>query len=113
MKFEFSADVKGLPAAQVKCSFECTAEELSIMLSDPVYQQLGKKLVNEVSFKPQQPQNCPDRRNQHNHRQQPDIEHMRRVYEADRKCQKAHDAAVDTAIKGLQNLIDRIISSKH
>ena len=60
MKLEFSAVVKGVPAAEVKCNLECTAEELSVMLSDPVYQELGKKLINEVSFKPVQQKQAED-----------------------------------------------------
>ena len=49
MKFEFSADIKGVPAAQVRCCIDCTAEELSIALSDPVYQDLGKALISKLS----------------------------------------------------------------
>lgn len=52
MKFEFSAVVKGVPAAEVKCNLECTAEELVTLISDPVYQGLGQKFINEVSFAP-------------------------------------------------------------
>ena len=55
MKFEFSMDVKGVPTANVHVALECSADELVTLISDPVYQQLGKKLAEEVSFKPVQP----------------------------------------------------------
>lgn len=54
MKFEFSMAVKAVPTADVRLSLDCSAEELSILLSDPVYQELGRKIIQEVSFKPQQ-----------------------------------------------------------
>lgn len=52
MKFEFSMDVKGVPTARVDCKFECSPEELVTLISDPVYQGLGQKFINEVSFAP-------------------------------------------------------------
>lgn len=52
MKFNFKLDVKGVPTANCSCEFECSPDELTILISDPVYQELGKKLINEVSFKP-------------------------------------------------------------
>lgn len=52
MKFEFSMDVKGVPTANVNCKFECSPDELVTLISDPVYQELGQKLIREVSFAP-------------------------------------------------------------
>lgn len=52
MKFEFALDVKGVPTANVHVALECSAEELVTLISDPVYQGLGQKFINEVSFKP-------------------------------------------------------------
>ena len=52
MKFEFSMDVKGVPTARIDCKFECSPDELVTLISDPVYQGIGQKLINEVSFKP-------------------------------------------------------------
>lgn len=52
MKFNFKMDVKGIPTASVTCEFECSADELVTLISDPVYQKLGQKLVEEISFKP-------------------------------------------------------------
>lgn len=52
MKFEFSMDVKGVPTARIDCKFECSVDELTVLISDPVYQRLGQKLVEEVSFAP-------------------------------------------------------------
>lgn len=52
MKFEFKMDVKGVPTASVACAFECSADELVTLISDPVYQKLGQKLVEEISFAP-------------------------------------------------------------
>lgn len=52
MKFEFSIDVKGIPTAQAHVSFECTNDELVTLISDPVYQELGRKLIREVNFAP-------------------------------------------------------------
>ena len=52
MKFNFKLDVKGVPTANCSCEFECSPDELVTLISDPVYQELGKKLINEVSFKP-------------------------------------------------------------
>jgi hypothetical protein len=54
MKLEFSLTVKAVPTASINISIDCNADELSIMLSDPVYQELGAKLINEVSFAPKQ-----------------------------------------------------------
>ena len=56
MKFEFSLTVKAVPMADCHLSIDCNAEELAIMLADPVYQALGAKLVNEISFAPKQEQ---------------------------------------------------------
>lgn len=52
MKFEFNMALKAVPSANVTCAFECNADELSLMLADPVYQELGAKLIREVSFAP-------------------------------------------------------------
>lgn len=52
MKFNFNMTVKGLPTADIKCEFECTNDELVTLISDPVYQELGRKLISEVSFAP-------------------------------------------------------------
>lgn len=52
MKFNFKMDVKGVPTANLSCEFECTPDELVTLISDPVYQGLGQKFINEVSFKP-------------------------------------------------------------
>lgn len=56
MKFEFSLTVKAVPMADCHLSIDCNAEELAVMLADPVYQALGAKLINEISFKPQSEQ---------------------------------------------------------
>lgn len=55
MKFEFALDVKGVPTANVHVALECSAEELVTLISDPVYQGLGQKFINEVSFAPKAP----------------------------------------------------------
>lgn len=54
MKFEISLDVKGVPTANVHVALECSADELVTLISDPVYQKLGQKMVEEVSFAPAQ-----------------------------------------------------------
>lgn len=56
MKFNFNMAIKGLPTADIHCEFECSPDELSMLISDPVYQKLGQKLVEEVSFAPKEPE---------------------------------------------------------
>lgn len=103
MKFNFKLDVKGVPTANCSCEFECSPDELSIMLSDPVYQELGAKLINEVSFKPK----TESHQKQHNADR---FEHMRRVMEAEVKHQANHNKEVDTAIKNMQDQLNRMFN---
>lgn len=109
MKLEFSADIKGVPAAQVRCCIDCTAEELSIALSDPVYQDLGKALISKL----QNHRSVNDHRdNNHkaNHAQPNDrVEYLRRVVETEHKCQQTHNQAVDAALKSLQDQFSRAL----
>ena len=103
MKFEFSAVVKGVPAAEVKCNLECTAEELSIALSDPVYQALGKKLISEISFKPKQ-------QSQNYHDRVKDVE--RNLSRTLDKVVKNRDTQLDIMKHTIKVLEDRIASLK-
>lgn len=112
MKFELNLAVKAVPMADVHLTIECNAEELSIMLSDPVYQELGQKFIREVNFAPkaQHHQNHSTNHGKANGNQLNDhFEHMRKVYEADRKARNNHDKAVDTAIRGLQDQVSGLI----
>ena len=69
MKLEFTMAVKAVPMADVRVNIDCSAEELSVMLSDPVYQDLGRALVAKL-----QQSNRPTERRQRDqanqHRQQ-------------------------------------------
>ena len=102
MKFEFSAVVKGVPAAEVKCNLECTEGELSVMLSDPVYQELGRKIIQEVSFKRESPSNRQPQANRNDHRSDrrndrnanDRIDSLRRVVETEHKTQQAQNEAL-------------------
>ena len=59
---EIKLSVKQPGRADVNIEFSCNAEEAAVLINDPVYQELGKKLCSEISFKPkQQSQNYHDR----------------------------------------------------
>ena len=112
MKFEFSAVVKGVPAADVKCNIECTAEELSVMLSDPVYQKLGEKLISEVSFKPQcndisQARPNRNREAQGNRNAQTHDRHEQQAQRA-QEMRRQRDEAVMKMLQQIANQLDRL-----
>jgi hypothetical protein len=108
MKLEFSMTSKVNPAADVKVSFDCSAEELSVIISDPVYQALGQKLVQEVSFK-RSNGNRHDHNQQHaQHRGNDRVEHMRKVYEADVQCLKTADKITNQRLDILSKRVDQI-----
>ena len=104
MKFEFTAAVKAVPMADVHCTFECSTEELSIMLSDPVYQKLGEKLVSEISFKPQQNNN---RNAQH--------QDNRKVYQEaqQRQVQEHQNAAIQKMLETISRQLDRLANHRN
>lgn len=110
MEIKFKVDT---PAAKVDFEFSCSEAETQLLVNDPVYQALGMKLVNELSFKSQSEQ-----QKQHNHRQQPNdrFDNFRRTMEAEVKHQANHNKAVNQAIKGLQDqlnkMLDNIIHNK-
>lgn len=106
MKFNFNMTVKGLPTADIKCEFECSAEELVTLISDPVYQGLGQKFINEVSFKPldhepahQQPKTT-DTMAELDKRLNSVFSQIKRELDADRK---AHDVQLHIVEKLMDN----------
>ena len=96
MKFEFSLTVKAVPMADCHLSIDCNAEELAIMLSDPVYQALGAKLVDEISFAPKQEQSqkADDLRRLHT-QQQKHNENLRRQVEVMQHTMKILEKRID------------------
>lgn len=104
MKFEFSLTVKAVPTADCHLSIDCNADELAIMLADPVYQELGAKLVNEISFAPKQEQS------QNHHDRVKDVErNLRRTLD---KVVKNHDTQLGVMKHTIKVLEDRIASFK-
>lgn len=112
MKFNFSMTVKGLPTADIKCEFECSAEELSMLISDPVYQAIGMKLAEEVSFK--RSSSDSGNRPQANHQRHADrnqsqaelrkVEELRKLREVVAENARAQVSKIET----LQSLIMRL-----
>ena len=104
MKFNFKMDVKGVPNATVACEFECSVEELSVMLSDPIYQGLGEKLIAEISFAPK----SHDDRKQ-DHRNGNRNQHQAREA-SEKMCGRSHQHSVTEAlIKSLNRRIDELL----
>lgn len=104
MKFEFSMDVKGIPSASVKVAFEATNDELITLISDPVYQAIGSKLINEVSFKPihgQQSQQHDDHHRRNGNRNQ----HQAREASEKMCGSHQHDEVVAKHLRDLSNRI--------
>ena len=103
MKFEFSMDVKGVPTTQVRCNLECTTDELSIMLSDPVYQEIGKALVAKLSQQSSRPteRRQRDQANRSNdcHRNDHQQEFCRRQSAAVQKVLKTINDRLDSSLK--------------
>lgn len=106
MKFEFSAAIKAVPMADIRLSIDCNADELSIMLSDPAYQGLAEALIKKL----QDPSNRKVSDNRQQNHGNDRFDHMRRVMEADRKAQQSRNEAVDTAIKNLQEQLNRMFN---
>ena len=108
MKFSFNMAIKGLPTADVKCEFECSADELTVLISDPVYQKLGQKLVEEVSFAPKAQPEKPE--------VNPDIgaiaeelcERVNCMLKSFRKEMEADKKVRDTQLKIMHNEADRV-----
>jgi hypothetical protein len=117
MKFEFSAAIKAVPMADIRLSIDCNADELSVMLSDPVYQEIGHALATKLSqAQPNRSANdrqSADHRDNHkaNHAQPNDrVEYLRRVVETEVKNQKSHNETVNAAIKSLQEQLSRMFN---
>jgi hypothetical protein len=89
MKLELNLAVKAVPSVDINISIDCSADELSIMLSDPVYQALGMKLVQEVSFKPQKQEESQN--NQQNHGN----DHLRRQVEVMQHAMSVLEKRID------------------
>ena len=108
MKFEFSAAIKAVPMADIRLSIDCTADELSIMLSDPAYQGLAEALIAKIQQSSNGNRKVSDNRQQNHGNDR--FDHMRKVYEVDRKAQQSHNEAVDTAIKNMQDQLNRMFN---
>ena len=113
MKLEFSLTSKVNPSAEMKLGIDCSAEELSVIISDPVYQALGMKLAQEVSFKRERNDINQARPNRGNQQPNDRVDALRKVVETEHKCQAHHNEAVDKAISNLQDhvskMLDRIV----
>jgi hypothetical protein len=91
---------------QADINIVCNAEELKLMIDDPIYQQLGTVLVDHVRHEN-------ERRNSNNQQKHDSdrFDCFRRVVETDRKCQRSHNEVVDAAIKQLQYQANKILDS--
>lgn len=98
MKFEFNMAVKAVPMADVKVSIDCNVDELSVMLSDPVYQELGHMLVAKLS----QQSSRPNRSNDRNQSQA--NQHRQEAHQAQ---QKARDEAIQKLLETISSQLGR------
>ena len=122
MEIKINAKFPG--RGDVNFEFSCTEQETAMLIQDPVYQQLGSVLINQLKWESEQCRKQQDeghwrdmRRSQSNRstndrqQQQSDrFDHFRRVMEADRKAQQSHNETVDTAIKSLQDQLNRMFN---
>lgn len=108
MKFNFSMTVKGLPTADVKCEFECTNEELVTLISDPVYQELGQKLIREVNFAPKaQPKDANSTMVELDKRLNSVLAQVKRELEGDRKAREAQLHLIEKLMDRAAKLAER------
>lgn len=107
MKLEFNLAVKAVPMADIHVSVDCSAEELSIALADPVYQGIGEALIKKLSQSDQAPTNT-DRKANGNHPQQDRFDTLRRYIEADINCLKNSDKITNKRIDILSKRIDQL-----
>ena len=112
MKFNFNMAIKGLPTADIRCEFECSPDELSMLISDPVYQGIGQKLINEVSFKPQcndinQARPNRNREAQGNRNAQTHDRHEQQAQRA-QEMRRQQDEAVMKMLQQIANQLDRL-----
>ena len=112
MKLEFSMAVKAVPNAEVHCCIECTEAELSVMLSDPVYKELGSALVAKLQAQPNQDRHQADHRKANGNRPQPNqpdrFDSLRRYLEADIKQLQTADRITNRRIDTLSKRIDQL-----
>ena len=100
---EIKLSVKQPGRADVNFEFSCNAEEAAVLINDPVYQELGKKLISEISFKHQHG----DRKDKSQYQQPRDD--WRKAYGDIQRQVQLHNKAVDTAIDQINRMIERII----
>ena len=106
MKLEFNLAVKAVPMADVHVNIDASAEELSIILADPVYQGIGEAIVAKLCSTNG---NHADRGNDRKANDR--VESLRRVVEAEHRCQANHNQNVNEAIKGLQDQVSKMLDS--
>ena len=104
MEIKFKVDT---PAAKIEFALSCNEAETQMMINDPVYQNLGAVLVDQLKWESEQCRNHDHKINHHNDR----FDHMRKVYEADRKCQQEHNRTVVNTLRIMQDQLNRIIDS--
>jgi len=73
----------------VNFEFSCTEQETAMLIQDPVYQALGMKLVNEISFKPQPEQ---QKHNENLRRQMEVMQHTMQILEKRIESFKKHNS---------------------
>jgi hypothetical protein len=109
MKFELNLAVKAVPMADCHISLECSPDELGMLLSDPVYQKLGQKLAEEVSFKRSSSDsgNRPQANHQrHGHQQAQDRQHDHR------KADQRQEEALKT-LDQLRKTVEKSSKARH
>ena len=96
------------PMADVNVEFKCSEAETQMFIADPVYQRLGEGVIEQIRrYAQDEGGHWRDMRS-HKQQQSDRFEHMRRAMEADRKAQQSHNETVDTAIKSLQDQMNRM-----
>ena len=99
----------------VNFEFSCTEQETAMLIQDPVYQALGMKLVNEISFKPQpkqQKQHSDHNTKKANGNQLNDrVDALRKVIETEHRRQARHNEVVVRSIDNLCGQVYKMRSS--
>lgn len=116
MKFEFNMAVKAVPMADVHCTFECSTEELGVLISDPVYQELGRVLATKLS-QANRPNRQDNDRNQaqrqevqdrQDNRKAQELSKLREVIDRNGRAQEQKIETLQSLIMSLRRKIDEL-----
>lgn len=99
---EIKLSVKAPGRADVNFEFSCNAEEATILINDPVYQEIGMVLIDQLKRESEQCRNHDRKVNQHNDHC---FEYMRKVYENDMRDQ----ANLEISLRRLHDQLNRML----